>query len=70
MASEPPAHPPSPGAPARDGNIAVQEEFEASERAGTVEAYRLFIARHPDHPLATVAHERLRALGAADTAGG
>lgn len=49
-----------PGGPvdlrrARDGNIAIQEELEAARRAATVEAYDLFIARHPGHPLAEVA---------------
>jgi hypothetical protein len=39
-------------APARPGDIAVREEFEAARRAGTREAYELFIARHPDHSLA------------------
>ncbi|MBN8552228.1 MAG: hypothetical protein J0L52_04975 [Caulobacterales bacterium] len=47
------------GAPARDGQWAVNEEFEAAERAGTAEAYRLFAERHPDHPLARVARERI-----------
>ena len=40
---------------ARDGNIAIREELEAARKAATVEAYDLFIARHPDHPLAQVA---------------
>ena len=39
----------------RDGNIAIQGEFEAARRAGTVAAYDLFIARHPRHALAGVA---------------
>ena len=43
--------------PARDGNIAIQEELEAARRAGTIEAYDLFIARHPDHPLADAARQ-------------
>jgi hypothetical protein len=43
--------------PARDGNIAIQEEFDAAKRAGTVAAWDLFIARHPKHPLV----ERARA---------
>jgi hypothetical protein len=43
---------PSGIAPARPGEIAVREEFEAARRAGTREAYDLFIARHPDHALA------------------
>jgi hypothetical protein len=46
--------PEKPGgiAPARPGDIAVREEFEAARRAGTRQAYDLFIARHPDHSLA------------------
>jgi hypothetical protein len=46
--------PEKPGgiAPARPGDIAVREEFEAARRAGTRAAYDLFIARHPDHSLA------------------
>lgn len=38
--------------PARDGNIAIMEELCAARKAGTVAAYDLFIARHPDHPYA------------------
>jgi len=37
--------------PPRDGNIAIQQELDAARRAGTLEAYDLFIARHPQHPL-------------------
>ena len=48
-------------APARDGNIAIQEELDAARRARTVAAYDLFIARHPGHPLEAVAREE-RAL--------
>ena len=48
-------------APARPGEIAVREEFEAARRAGTLAAYDLFIARHPDHALAeTARRERAR----------
>lgn len=36
----------------RDGDVAIREELEAARRAGTIEAYDLFLARHPDHPLA------------------
>ena len=36
---------------ARDGNIAIQEELCAARAKGTVAAYDLFIARHPQHPL-------------------
>jgi hypothetical protein len=39
----------------RDGNIAIQEELDAARRAGTIEAYDLFIARHPHHRLAAIA---------------
>ena len=45
----------------RDGDAAVREELDAARRAGTREAYDLFIARHPDHPLtATAKGERER----------
>ena len=48
-------------APARDGNIAIQEELDAARKARTVAAYDLFIARHPGHPLEPVARaERAR----------
>ncbi|MDQ4088386.1 MAG: hypothetical protein M3177_10325 [Pseudomonadota bacterium] len=49
--------------PARDGNIAIAQELDAARKARTVEAYDLFIARHPHHPLAQVARtERERLL--------
>lgn len=48
--------------PARDGNIAIREELDAARKAGTVEAYDLFIARHPDHPLAESARRERAAL--------
>ena len=55
--------PRSPGAaPARDGNIAIQEELDAARRAGTRDAYDLFLARHPDHPLARTARQEREAL--------
>jgi hypothetical protein len=50
-------------APARDGNIAIRQELDAARKSGTLEAYDLFIARHPRHPLAEVARaerDRLR----------
>lgn len=51
--------PPSTPSPiantARDPEIAVCEEFEIAAQQGTLEAYRLFIARHPDHELAKLA---------------
>ena len=43
--------------PARDGNIAIQQELDAARRAGTLDAYDLFIARHPQHPLAETARK-------------
>ncbi|MCD2183865.1 hypothetical protein [Rhizobium sp. GN54] len=53
---------PPTAAPARDPDIAVQEEFDAARRADTVKAWELFIARHPDHPLAREAQQQLRRL--------
>lgn len=41
--------------PARDGNIAIEQEFRVAMDTRTREALALFIARHPDHPLATKA---------------
>lgn len=47
--------------PPRDGDIAIGEELAAARRSGTVAAYDLFIARHPQHPLAATArNERER----------
>ncbi|HYG31123.1 MAG TPA: hypothetical protein VD887_13035 [Allosphingosinicella sp.] len=43
--------------PARDGDIAIGQELDAARRAGTLAAYDLFIARHPEHPLARAARE-------------
>jgi hypothetical protein len=43
--------------PARSGDIAIQQELEAARAAGTRDAYDLFIARHPGHPLERVARE-------------
>ena len=40
----------------RDGDVAIREELEAARRAGTIEAYDLFLQRHAGHPLAAVAH--------------
>ena len=47
---------------ARDGDIAIQEELCAARKAGTVAAYDLFIARHPEHPLARIAREERQRL--------
>jgi hypothetical protein len=48
--------------PARDPRIAVQEEYEIARQQGTVKALELFIARHPDDPLAGRARADLRLL--------
>jgi hypothetical protein len=39
----------------RDGDVAIRQELEAARRAGTLEAYDLFLQRHAGHPLAAVA---------------
>ena len=44
--------------PPRDPAIAVREEFDMAVGSGTREALELFIARHPDSPLA----DKARAL--------
>lgn len=47
--------------PARDGNIAIKEELCSARAKATLAAYDLFIARHPNHPLAVTARkERAR----------
>lgn len=43
--------------PARDGNIAIQQELCAAREVRTSQAYDLFIARHPNHPLAEIARK-------------
>lgn len=48
--------------PARDGDIAIRQELCAARKAGTIAAYDLFIARHPDHPLAETARRERAAL--------
>lgn len=45
---------------ARDGGIAIREEFEAATTAASL---RLFIERHPGHPLAAEARKRLGTRG-------
>lgn len=50
---------------ARSGDIAIMEELEAARRLGTREAYDLFIARHPQHPLAEIARCERARLGSA-----
>jgi hypothetical protein len=41
------AAPPESGAPARPGHIAELQELDAARKAGTIAAYDLFLARHP-----------------------
>ncbi len=44
---------------ARDGDIAIRQEFDAAMERDTRAAWELFIARHPDHPLTKRAKHRL-----------
>lgn len=46
----------------RDPKLAVKEEFEMARREGTREAFELFIARHPESPLAAEARRLLERL--------
>lgn len=48
--------------PEGDPNRAVQWELDAARRAGTLEAYDLFLARNPDHPLAGAARRERATL--------
>ena len=48
--------------PARDPKIAVEEEYQIARQQGTVQALELFIARHPDDPLAQKALADLRQI--------
>ena len=48
--------------PARNPDIAVGEEYQIALRQGTPQALELFIARHPDHPLAEQARADLKRL--------
>ena len=48
--------------PEGDPNRAVQWELDAARRAGTIEAYDLFLARNSDHPLAETARRERAAL--------
>lgn len=50
--------------PPRDPDIAVREELDAARRAGTVEAYDLFLSRHGNHALAEVARRERAAIAA------
>jgi hypothetical protein len=48
--------------PARSPEAAVQEEYQIALRQDTTQALELFIARHPDHPLAEKARADLKRL--------
>jgi hypothetical protein len=48
--------------PARDPKAAVEEEYRLARQQGTAQALQLFIARHPDDPLAEKARADLRRL--------
>jgi len=48
------------GNTARNGNVAIQQEFDRATETNTVAAWELFLARHPGHPLTVEASERLR----------
>ncbi len=48
--------------PARDPQLAVQEEYQLARQRGTAEALALFITRHPDSPLAEKARADLAAM--------
>ena len=47
---------------ARDPKLAVEEEYQLALQKGTVQALELFIARHPDDPLAEKARADLGRL--------
>ena len=46
-----------------DPQKAVQAEYESLKSKGTREALELFIARHPEHPLADRARQDIERLG-------
>lgn len=48
--------------PARNPAAAVEEEYQLALQQGTAAALQLFIARHPDDPLAEKARADLRRL--------
>lgn len=54
---------PSIASPARDGNIAIMEEYDAAVQKNTIEAFELFILLHPDHPYVALAQANIRRLG-------
>jgi hypothetical protein len=48
--------------PARDPEVAVEEEYQAARQRGTAQALELFIARHPDSAHAGKARAELRRM--------
>jgi hypothetical protein len=48
--------------PARNPGAAVEEEYQLALQRGTAAALEVFIARHPDSPLAEKARADLRRL--------
>jgi len=48
--------------PPTDPEIVVEAEYNSLKAEGTREALELFIARHPDHPLAEKARDDIRRL--------
>jgi len=52
----------SGASPARNPEIAVEEEYQMARQRGTVQALEIFIARHPDSALAEKARADLRRL--------
>ena len=59
---KPPASPERTMPLARNPEIAVEEEYNIARRRGTAEALELFIARHPEGPLAERARAELRQM--------
>ena len=49
--------------PPTDPEIVVEAEYKNFKAEGTREALELFIARHPDHPLAETARDDIRKMG-------
>ncbi|QWG15725.1 hypothetical protein KMZ29_09520 [Bradyrhizobium sediminis] len=48
--------------PARNPEVAVEEEYQAARQRGTAQALELFIARHPDSAYAEKARSELRRM--------
>jgi hypothetical protein len=48
--------------PARNPQLAVEEEYQLARQRGTAQALELFLARHPDSPLAEKARADLAAM--------